>query len=116
LSLFDRKTSDKLINGYNAEEIRSWLSDVRQIDDFKYYSYRPDEKYTSERKKLKNQPTQEVSSFLDAHFTESPSFSVQIQQRIFKSGKWEIILRGFSSIGEITKLAVLNFKKISRDS
>ena len=109
--IFDRKISDRNIRGYNAEEIKNWLNNVKEIDSFKYYYYPPDSKFPAESKSLKNQPTGQVLSFLDTHFSESPSLFVEIQQKVYKSGKWEIILRGMNLKGEISKIAVLNFRK-----
>jgi len=110
--IFNKKISDRNIAGYNTEEIESWLRDVKQIDSFKYYGYRPGAKYPSESKGLKNQPPQEILSFLNSHFPpESPDFFVEIQQKIYKSGKWELIFRGILSNREINKIAVLKFQK-----
>jgi len=69
--IFDRKISDKNIKGYNAEEIKNWLANVKEIDSFKYYYYHPGSKFPAESKSLRNQPTEEVLSFLDSHFSES---------------------------------------------
>jgi hypothetical protein len=109
--IFDKKISDKTIKGYDVEEVKRWLSNVREIDSLKYYGYRPGAKHFSESQNLKKRPTDEVLSFLNSHFLpESPDFFVEIQQKIWKSGKWEIVFRGKISKGEITKLAVLNFQ------
>lgn len=108
--LFDRKISDKIIRGYNAEEIKNWLSNMKVVDNFNYYFYPPGSKFPVESKSLKNQPPPEVLSFLNVHFSESQNLFVEIQQKVYRSGKREIIFRGINLNGEITKLAVLNFK------
>jgi len=113
--LLDRKISDRTTKGYNAEEIKSWLSEVKEIKSFQYYYYPPGSKFPAESKFFKDQPSGEALSFLDSHFSESSDFFVEIQQKVYKSGKWEVIFRGISLSGEITKIAVLNFKKISHE-
>jgi len=110
--IFDRKISDRKITGYNAEEIKKWLSNVKEIDSFKYYYYPPSSKFPAESKNLRNQPAGEVLSFLDTHFTETSDLFVEIQLKVYKSGMREIIFRGMNSNGEITKIAVLNLKNI----
>jgi len=110
--IFDKKTSDSTIRGYDAEEIKSWLSIFKEIESFKYYYYPPTAKFPADSKNLKNQPVEEILSFLNAHFSESPDFFVEIQRKVFRSGKQEIILRGINLKGEITKLAVLNLKTL----
>lgn len=109
--IFDRKISDKTTRGYNADEIKGWLSNVQKIDSLKYYYYPPGSKFLSESKSLKNQTTEEVLSLLDIHFAESPDVFVEIQHKVFKSGRHEMIFRGINLKGEITKIAVLDFKK-----
>ncbi len=109
--IFDRKISDRTIRGYNAEEIKSWLSNFKEIDSFKYYYYPPGSKFPADSKSLKNQPSIEVLSFLNSHFSESSSFFVEIQRKVYRSGKQEMILRGIDLNGEITKIAVLNFRE-----
>jgi len=109
--IFDRKISDKTTLGYNSEEIKNWLDNVTAIASFKYYYYPPDSKLPAESKNLKNQPTGEVLSFLKSHFTESAKFFVEIQHKVYKSGRHEVILRGMDLKGVITKLAVLDFLK-----
>jgi len=109
--ILDRKISDETTRGYNAEEIKSWLSSAKEIESFKYYYYPPGSKFPAESKSLKNQPTEEVLSFLNIHFSESPDFFVEIQHKVFRSGKQEIILRGMNLKGEITKIVVLNLEK-----
>lgn len=108
--IFDRKISDRTIRGYNAEKIKSWLTDVAEIDSFKYYYYRPSSKFPADSKILENQPTGEVLSFLNSHFSESPKFVIEIQRKVYKSGRQEVILRGIASEGEILKIGVLNAK------
>jgi len=110
--IFDRKITDKYIAGYNPEEIKNWLSNVKEVDGFKYYYYPQGSKFPAESRRLKNQSTGEVLSFLDTQFSESPSLFVEIQQKVYKSERWEIILRGIDSNGEITKIAVLDFRKM----
>jgi hypothetical protein len=79
--LFDRKISDKTVTGYNAEEIAEWLSNVEKIDTFKYYYYLPGAKFFTDSKDLKDQPTQEVLSFLHSHFSESSILFTEISTR-----------------------------------
>lgn len=107
---FDRKISDERIRGYNAEKIRNWLNNTEEID-LEYYSYALGSKLPTESKHLKNQSIGDVVSFLKSHFSESMDFFVEIQKKVYRSGKWEIVLRGRNLKGEITKLGVLNFKK-----
>ena len=107
----DRKISDRTVRGYNAEEIKSWLSGVKEIDSFKYYYYPPGSKFPADSKSLKNRPTIEVLSFVNSHFSESSNLFVEIQRKVYKSGRQEMILRGINLDGEITKIAVLNLKK-----
>lgn len=107
--LFDRKISDKTTRGYNPDEVKSWLSNVQKIDSLKYYYYAPGSKFPSESKSLKNQTTEEGLSLLGIHFAETPDVFVEIQHKVFKSGRHEIIFRGISLKGEITKIAVLDF-------
>jgi len=114
--IFDRKISDRNIRGYNAEEIKNWLSNAKQIDSFKYYYYPPGRKFPTESKDLKNQPPEEVLSFLDSHFTESLEFFVELQQKVYKSGKQEVVLRATNKNGEITKIAVINFRKLPNET
>ena len=109
--IFDRKISDGTIRGYNAEQIKSWLSNVKEVDSFKYYYYLPSSRFPAESKTLKNQPAVEVLSFLDSRFSESSNLFVEIQRKVYKSGRQEIILRGTNLDGEITKIAVLNLRK-----
>jgi len=113
--LFDKKTFDRTTKGYEAEEIKKWVSDVKEIDTLKYYYYLPDSKKPSESKTLKNQPTEEVLSFLNGHFSESLELFVEIQRKGFKSGRWEMILRGRNPKGEIMRLCVLNFRRTSNE-
>jgi len=114
--LFDKKTFDRTVKGYEAEEIKKWLSDVKEISTLKYYYYPPSSKFPSESKNLKNQPAEEVLSFLNSHFSESLELFVEIQRKGFKSGRWEIIFRGRNPKGEIIKLCVLNFKSLPSPS
>jgi len=109
--IFDRKISEKVTLGYNSEEIKNLLDNVAAVATLKYYYYQPDTKLPAESKNLKNQPTGEVLSFLNSHFTESANFFVEIQHKVYKSGRHEVILRGMDLKGAITKLAVLDFLK-----
>jgi len=107
--IFDRKISDQTKKGYNPDEIKSLLSNVKQIDNLKYYYYPPGSKFPTESKSVRNQPIEEALSLLNSHFAESPDVFVEIQHKVFKSGRHEIIFRGISLKGEITKIAVLDF-------
>jgi len=109
--IFDRKISDKTTVGYNSEEIKNWLDNVAAIATFKYYYYPPETKRPVESKNWENQSTREVLSFLNSHFTESANFFVEIQHKVYKSGRHEVVLRGMDLKGVITKLAVLDFLK-----
>jgi len=97
--------------GFNADEMRRLLDKVEKIDGFKYYGYVPGGKMPVESRNMKNQPVKEVLSFLTSNFSETSQLFVEIRQTAFKSGKWEIILRGKNLSGEILKLAVVNFQK-----
>jgi len=103
--IFDRKISDRTTRGYNAEKIESWLSNVKEIDGFKYYHYPPGSKFPAESKSLKDQPAGEVLSFLNSHFSESSNLFFEIQRKVYRSGNQEMILRGIDLNGEITKIA-----------
>jgi hypothetical protein len=112
--LFDRKISDTTIKGYDVEEVRKWLSDVREIDSLKYYYYPPGSKFLRESKNLKKQSSAEVLSFLKNHFPyDTPDFFVEIQRKLYRSGKCEIIFREITAKREITKIAVLDLTKPS---
>ena len=113
---FDKKTFDKTVKGYEAEEIKKWLSDVKEIDSLKYYFYLSGSKFPSEAKTLKNQPAEEVLSFLNSRFHESLELFVEIQRKGFKSGRWEIIFRGRNPKGEIVRLCVLKFRSLPSPS
>lgn len=108
---FNRKISDRTTIGYNAEEVKEWLRSVEKVDSFKYYYYPPGAKFYTDSKDLKDQPTEEILSFLNSHFSESPNLFTEIQHKVFRSGRHEIIFRGINPNGEITKIAVLNFTK-----
>ena len=110
-ALFDRKIADKITKGYKPQEVKSLLGDVKEVDRFEYYYYPPGHKFPRESKRLEKQPIEEVLSFLNDKFTESPDFFVEIHQKLYKSGKCEIIFRGMSTKGEITKLAVVSLRK-----
>ena len=110
--VFDRKISDTTVKGYDADEFKKLLSDVSEVDRFRYYYYPPGSKFIRESRDLKKQQPIEVLSFLNGHFfPDSPDFFVEIQKKVYKSGKYEIILREVITSGEITKIAVLDFKK-----
>lgn len=110
--VFDKKISDTTVKGYDAEEVKKWLSDVREVDRFRYYYYPPGSKFLRESRDVKKQQPAEVLTFLNSHFfPDTPNFFVEIQQKLYKSGKREIIFREIITNGEITKIAVLNFKK-----
>jgi len=109
--IFDRKISDKITRGYKPEEVKSLLGDIKEVDKFEYYYFLPSSKFPRESKRLTNQPIEEVLSFLDGNFSESPDFFVEIHQKLYKSGKREIIFRQISTKGEITRLAVVALRK-----
>jgi hypothetical protein len=112
--LFDRKISDTTVKGYDAEVVKKWLGDVKEIDSFKYYYYPQGSKFLRESKNLKRQPSAEVLSFLKSHFPyDTPDFFVEIQRKLYRSGKCEIIFREITAKREITKIAVLNLTKPS---
>lgn len=109
-NIFDRKISDTTLIGFNDAEIKNWLSNVKEINSLKYYNYLPGSKFPKESKILKNQPVREVLSFLNANFAESLNLFVEIQRKVYKSGRQQIIFRGINLDGEITKIGVLNFQ------
>jgi len=113
---FDKKTFDKTIKGYEAEEIKKWLSDIKEIDTLKYYFYLSGSKFPSESKILRNQPVEAVLSFLTSNFSETLELFVETQRKGFKSGRWEIIFRGRNPKGEIVRLCVLNFRSLPSPS
>jgi len=109
--IFDRKISDKITRGYEPEEVKSLLGGIKEVDKFEYYHFLPDRKFPRESKRLTNHPIEEVLSFLDGNFSESPDFFVEIHEKLYKSGRREIIFRRISTTGEITKLAVVSLRK-----
>lgn len=114
MKLFDRKISDTTARGFNAQEVAGWLDHVEKIDQFKYYLFAPGAKRPTESKNLKNQPVPQVLSFLTEHFVDSVDSYVEIQKKVFKSGRHEVIFRSAFVVldkQEITKLAVLNYSK-----
>lgn len=108
--LFDRKVLDKTIVGYNVEKIKEWLGNVEKIDSFKYYYIPSRARVTSPSRTLKNHPTDKILSILETHFYDSSTSFTEIQRKVYKSGKQQIILRGKSTRGEIEKIAVLELK------
>jgi len=109
--IFDRKISEKITRGYKPEEVKSLFGDIKEVDSVEYYYFLPDRKFPRESKRLANHPIEEVLSFLDGNFSESPDFFVEIHQKLYKSGKCEIIFRRISIRGEITRLAVVTLRK-----
>jgi len=109
--LFDRKTSDQTTKGLDPDQVQNWLNGVKDVESLKYYYYAPGSKHLTEARALKAQSVQDVLSFLEGHFTESPNSLVEVQRRIFRSGRQEIILREITSSGEIIKIGVLHVKK-----
>ena len=109
--LLDRKTSDKTIEGYRPNEIQQLLNGIKNVETFQYYYYMPGFKYPTEAEKTKNQPTEEILSFLNQHFTESLSLHTEIQHKTYKSGRCQIILKGRDPKNEITRLCVVEVKR-----
>lgn len=109
--LLDRKTSDETIEGYRPNEVQQLLKGIKNLDSFQYYYYFPGSKYPTESEKTKNQPVDEVLTFLNQHFTDSLSLHTEIQHKIYKSGRHEIIFKGRDPKNEIIKLSVIEFKK-----
>lgn len=114
LKLFDKKISDTTTMGFDVDKINVWLKNVERVDGFKYYYFAPGARRQTGSRNQKNQPVAEILSFLIDHFVESSDSFVEIQKKTFKSGKNEVIFRAISMAGEkheITKLAVLNYRK-----
>jgi hypothetical protein len=111
----DRKISDRIIEGYRAEEVLQLLSGIENVKTFQYYYYFPGSKYPSESERIMNQSIEATVSFLNLHFTESLSLHVEIHHKTYKSGKCEIIFRGKDPKGEIVKLGVVEFKRIPNE-
>jgi len=109
--IFDRKIHGKTFEGYKAEQIREMLKGAEKIDSFQYYYYQSGFKYPTESEKTKNQIPEEVLSFLNLHFTESLSLHTEIQQKTYKSGRCQIVLKGKDQRNEIIKLGVINFRR-----
>jgi len=109
--LFDKKVSDTLSDGYKPNEIQKKLNGVTNIDTFQYYYYAPSSKYPTETQKTKNQPTNEIITFLNQHFTETLNLHVEIHHKTYKSGRSQIIFRGKTPNNEITKLSVIEYNK-----
>jgi hypothetical protein len=109
--IFDRKTCDKIIEGYRAEQIQEMLKSTENVESFEYYYYQTGIKYPIESEKTTNRPREEVLSFLDLHFTESLSLHTEIQQKTYKSGRGQIVLKGRDRRNEIIKLGVINYRR-----
>jgi hypothetical protein len=109
--IFDRKTHDKTIKGYRAEQIKEMLKGIENVESFEYYYYESGIKYPIESEKTTNRPREEVLSFLDLHFTESLSLHTEIQQKTHKSGRGQIVLKGRDRKNEIIKLGVINYRR-----
>ena len=120
MKLFDRKISDTTTRGFNFEEIVSWFDQVKTIDEFKYYFFAPGARRPTESQNLKSQTVTQVLSFLNDHFMDSSEAFTEIQKKVFKSGRHEVIFRSILVVldkREITKLAVLSYSKpISRET
>ena len=111
--LFDRKTSDRTIEGYKVEQVQEMLKGIINVETLQYYYYQSGSKYPTETEKTKNQPLEEVLSFLNLHFTESLSLHTEVQQKTYKSGRCEIIFKGKDQRNEIIKLGVIDFRRTS---
>lgn len=114
LRLFDKKIADTTLSGLHIDEITAWLQGVEKIDKFEYYDFVPGAKRASESESVKEKPVREVLDFLNTRFTESLDSFVQVQMKAFGSGRHQVIVRKImttASKREITKIAVLNFKK-----
>jgi hypothetical protein len=109
--ILDIKTSDQTTKGFDYDQIKNWLSGIKNVKSLKYYYYAPGSKYPTESRNMKVQSVQDVLSFLASHFTESPNAFVEVQRKVFRSGKQEIILRAITSWGETMKIGVLEVKK-----
>jgi len=113
LKLFGRKIPDTL-KGLNLDEIAVWLQGVEKVGEFKYYCFALGANKPTESKSVKGQPVREVLDFLNIHFMESVNSYVEVQKKAFRSGKYQVIVREIAVTGsasEITKIAVLNYRK-----
>ena len=114
MKLFDRIISNTTTKGFNLSEVTGWMDKVEKIDEFKYYFFAPGARRPTESQNLKNQPVAEVLSFLNDHFVDSADSFIEIQKKVFKSGRHEVIFRSVFLVldkREITKLAVLHYSK-----
>jgi len=109
--IFDIKTSDQTIKGFDYDQIKNWLSGIKDVESLKYYYYAPGSKFPIDSRNMKAQSVPDALSFLTVHFTESPNAFVEVQRKVFRSGKQEIILRAINSTGEIMKIGVLKVGK-----
>ncbi len=114
LRLFDKKIEDVTLSGPNPDEITAWLQGVERVDGFEYYEYAPGVKWPLESEEVKGKPVREVLDFLSTEFTESLDSFVEVQKKVFKSGRHQVIVRKITAISskrETTKIAVLNYNK-----
>jgi len=105
------------MRGLDLDEVARWLHDVGKIDEFRYYYFALGAKKPTESKKVKGQLVREALDFLSTHLTESASSFVEVQKKVFKSGRHQVIVRQITvaaSKREITKIAILNFNKQPR--
>lgn len=116
MKLFDRKIADTTLDGLHLDEIAGWLKGVEKVDEFKYFSFELGAKAPAESTNVKDQTVREVLDFLKTHFTESVSSFVEVQKKAFRSGRQQVIVREMAVAGstsEITKIAVLNYRKLT---
>lgn len=114
MRLLDRKIADTTVRGFNLHEITAWMQGVEKIDDFKYYYFAPGAKKPTESRDVKRQPVGEVLDFLNANFVESVDSFVEVQKKVFKSGRRQVIVRKVTvtaSTREIIGIAVLSYSK-----
>jgi len=114
LRLFGRKIPNTTLKGLNLDEIAVWLQGVEQVGEFKYYCFALGANKPTESKSVKDQPVREVLDFLNIHFMESVNSYVEVQKKAFRFGKYQVIVREIAVTGstsEITKIAVLNYRK-----
>jgi hypothetical protein len=116
LRLFDKKIADTTVRGFNVHEATVWMQGVKKIDDFKYYHFAPGANRPTESQHLKDQPVTELLDFLNADFVESVDSFVEVQRKVFMSGREQVIVRKIAvtaSARDISKIAVLEYKKSS---